>query len=65
MKDSKDILPDTLYITMKVIDRARVNEPDFYAQFEDDLDHLNGSLRDLLDKLDAANAIEKKRIGYN
>ena len=60
MKDSKDILPDTLYITMKVIDRARVNEPEFYAQFEDDLNNLNECLRNLLDKLDLANATEKK-----
>ena len=59
MKDSKEILPDTLYITMKVIDRARTNEPEFYAQFEEELDNLNKSLRDLLDKLDLANVATK------
>ena len=63
MRSSKDILSDTLYITMKVIDRSRIQEPEFYAQFEQDLYNLNEHIRNMLDKLDMADAMETRKAG--
>ncbi len=53
MTSNKNLLPDTLYITMKVIDRARIDEPELYSRFEKELIELNANIRDVLDKLDS------------
>lgn len=60
---TKNVLPDTLYITLKVIDRARINDPEFYSEFDDDLNNLSEKIRNLLDKLDMAESVETRKAG--
>ncbi len=52
MAKAKIMLEDTLYITMKVIDRSLQQDPSTYSEFESELDKIKVQLKDVLDKLE-------------
>ena len=63
MTNTKIILSDTLYITMKVIDRSLLQNPGVYAPFEYDLNNVKEHIRDVLDMLDMVDEGENRKDG--
>lgn len=54
MTKTTNILADTLYITIKVIDRSLLECHDAYSHVETELEDIKRLLRETLDKLDKA-----------
>ena len=63
MNNTKIKLANTLYHAVTVLDRSRLQDPDFYALFEFELDHLNKRIRDVLDKFDMLDQNENSMVG--
>lgn len=54
MTKTSNILADTLYITIKVIDRSLLESYDTCSHVETELEDIKHLLRETLDKLDKA-----------
>ena len=52
MNSNEKLLADTLYVTMKVIDRSLEENPDHYASIKDEIEDLQKQLRRVLDLVD-------------
>jgi len=53
MANTKNISTDTLYITLKVIDRSLLHDPDTCSYVEPELENIKRLVRDTLDILDS------------
>ena len=53
MTKTKIVLEDTLYVTMKIIDRSLMEDNEIYSDFETELDDLKAQIREVLDKLES------------
>ena len=63
MDNPKNILIDTLYVTLSVIDRTRLQHPDFYTHHEFHLEHLNRRIREMLDLIDMTDDVQRNKAG--
>jgi hypothetical protein len=57
---NKIILADTLYITMKVVERSLQQNPDLHVSIKDEFVDLQRHLRQVLDIVDMAETAHEK-----
>ena len=62
MANTKIILSDTLYLTLKVIEQSLLQYPGTYAPFEYDLNNVRKHIRDVLDMLDMVDEGKNKKV---
>jgi hypothetical protein len=63
MNNTKYMLTETLYLTIKVIDRAVLEDPKSYAPFVFGLEKVKNDIREVLDNIEMVVEEEGSKAG--